>query len=337
MKFPPENYSNKCPVCRLPAAIRPDGGNTRVDCSCCGDFSVTDVGVVFLSQREWNEEQAFKAAWFLRRNPGFEICSKSISQLEQLRETDVSQKGVSILVHLARLHPHPGDIISHSALFVNSALFKLRQIDKPNVYAGRHLTKESLEPLQLFSVSGCTDQYQLHWIIENYLMGLGYLKKGIADGRYEISLEGWRLIGEQSKSSTLSMQGFVAMPFAERFMPLYIEALHPGIHNAGYEPVRIDRHEHNNRIDDEIIAGIRRSRFVVADLSLHRGGIYFEAGYALGLGLPVVWTVERTALDNNEVHFDNRQYNFLVWEEGKYDDLARRLTNRIEATIGRPF
>ena len=63
-----------------------------------------------------------------------------------------------------------------------------------------------------------------------------------------------------------------------------------GILEAGYDPVRIDHIEHINRIDDEIIAQINASRFVVADFTGHRGGVYFEAGYALGLGLPVFWS-----------------------------------------------
>ena len=46
--------------------------------------------------------------------------------------------------------------------------------------------------------------------------------------------------------------------------------------------MRIDRHEHVNKIDDEIIAEIRRARFVVADFTHGdtggRGSVYYEAG-----------------------------------------------------------
>ena len=98
--------------------------------------------------------------------------------------------------------------------------------------------------------------------------------------------------------------------------------------------MRIDRHEHNNRIDDEIMAMIRRSKFIVADFTKERGGVYFEAGYALGLGLQVIWTCRKDAL--KEIHFDNRQYNFLTWTNNSLGDFAKRLQNRIEATIGLP-
>jgi hypothetical protein len=72
---------------------------------------------------------------------------------------------------------------------------------------------------------------------------------------------------------------------------------------------------------------------LVADFTIQRGGVYFEAGYGLGLGMHVIWTVRSDAL--NDVHFDNRQYNFIRWEAGKWDALEFALKNRIEATIGR--
>lgn len=109
--------------------------------------------------------------------------------------------------------------------------------------------------------------------------------------------------------------------------------IEPAIRNAGYDPKRIDQHEHVNRIDDEIVAMIRRSRFVVADFTGQRGGVYFESGFALGLGLRVIWLCREDQL--NDVHFDTRQYNFLVWKPDEYAYLAKRLQNRIEATLGR--
>jgi nucleoside 2-deoxyribosyltransferase len=81
------------------------------------------------------------------------------------------------------------------------------------------------------------------------------------------------------------------------------------------------------------MAHIRRSRFVVADFTGQRGGVYFEAGFALGLGHPVIWTVRSD--DLTAVHFDNRQYNFLQWKDDNLDDLCQRLQYRIEATVGR--
>jgi nucleoside 2-deoxyribosyltransferase len=83
--------------------------------------------------------------------------------------------------------------------------------------------------------------------------------------------------------------------------------------------VRIDKKEHSNKIDDEIIAEIRRSKFLVADFTCEkekvRGGVYFEAGFAMGLGIPVIWTCAQQSI--GDLHFDTRQYNHIVWDTPK--------------------
>src|SRR6185436_5974266 len=108
-------------------------------------------------------------------------------------------------------------------------------------------------------------------------------------------------------------------------------ALIPAVDGAGYEPKVINLHEHSNRIDDEIVALIRRSKFVVADFTGSRGGVYFESGFALGLGLPVIWTCKRSTLEKDTLHFDVSQFNSLPWEEGEQACAAfkRRLQSRI--------
>ena len=63
----------------------------------------------------------------------------------------------------------------------------------------------------------------------------------------------------------------------------------------------------------------------------HRGGVYFEAGFALGLGREVIWTCRKD--DMKDLHFDIRQYNTLDWEDP--EDLATRLQHRIEVTVGK--
>ena len=85
------------------------------------------------------------------------------------------------------------------------------------------------------------------------------------------------------------------MSFAPELDYLFDDFIDKAILNSGYQPIRIDKHEHANRIDDEIIALIRQSKFVVADFTGQRGGVYFESGFALGLGLPVIWPIRKKA------------------------------------------
>ncbi len=127
-----------------------------------------------------------------------------------------------------------------------------------------------------------------------------------------------------------SVTGFIAMWFDKSMDVARDQGLDPAIRAAGYTPVIVSGVEHINKIDDEIVSQIRKSKFLVADFTGHRGGVYFEAGFAMGLGLPVFWTCRRDDLAN--LHFDIRQYNCIDWVDTT--DLAARLTRHIEAIIG---
>jgi nucleoside 2-deoxyribosyltransferase len=98
--------------------------------------------------------------------------------------------------------------------------------------------------------------------------------------------------------------------------------------------MRIDAKEHVNKIDDEILAEIRRSKFLVADFTCEtqkvRGGVYFEAGFAMALRKPVIWTCKQSSID--DLHFDTRQYNHIAWSSP--DELCKKLKARIGAIIG---
>ncbi len=147
---------------------------------------------------------------------------------------------------------------------------------------------------------------------------------------FSLSAKGWIELERIAKSSGKSSNVFVAMWF-DPSRKTFFEAMNTAIRIAGYTPIRIDLVEHVNRIDDEIIAQIRQSRFLVADLTGQRNGVYFEAGLMLGLGRPVIWVCQKKELD--QVHFDTRQYNTIDYT-GE-NDLRTRLHFRIEAILGR--
>ena len=124
------------------------------------------------------------------------------------------------------------------------------------------------------------------------------------------------------------------MWFDPRLDRLRDEALIPAIKDAGFEPIIVSKREHVNRIDDEIVSLIRQSRFVVADFTGNRGGVYFEAGFAHALKLPVVWTCERSRLIRRKLHFDIEHFNFLPWDANDCPGFKTALQRRIEHVAG---
>lgn len=154
--------------------------------------------------------------------------------------------------------------------------------------------------------------------------------------RYRISVDGYARLAEIEEAATDSSTAFVAMWFDESMDEVWENAIKPGIDEAGYEAFRIDREEHLDKIDDAIIAALRRARFVVADFTHGddgaRGGVYYEAGFAYGLKLPFIFSCRRDSI--GKVHFDTRQYPHILWDMDELDAFRRALTTRIGATIG---
>ena len=150
----------------------------------------------------------------------------------------------------------------------------------------------------------------------------------------QLTFKAWQYIEERRIRQTASTQAFVAMWFSPTMKIAYEQGFEPAILASGYVPMRIDRKEHINKIDDEIIAEIRRSRFLVADFTSEpdrpRGGVYFEAGLAFGLNIPVIWACRDDLV--GQLHFDIRQFNHIVWAAP--EDLREKLRNRISAVLG---
>lgn len=159
-----------------------------------------------------------------------------------------------------------------------------------------------------------------------------------------LTAEGYSRLDLLRTNSGATANVFVAMWYDSSTKDAYDRGIYPAICACGYDPIRIDNKQHTNKICDEIVAEIRRARFLVADFTcgfmmnldetrkvfIARGGVYFEAGYALGLGKRVIWICHEECLDG--VHFDTRQYAHIVWKEPT--DLYKSLHDRIAAVEG---
>lgn len=102
------------------------------------------------------------------------------------------------------------------------------------------------------------------------------------------------------------------------------------IRSCGYEPMTIDIKEHNNQIVPEIFKEIEDSKFVVVDLTGQRGGVYYEAGYAVAKNKELILCCEKK--EEKDIHFDVKQVNTIFWENEQ--QLHARLAKRIRETIG---
>ncbi len=146
----------------------------------------------------------------------------------------------------------------------------------------------------------------------------------------KLTHEALNRIVEIENNSVKSNECFIAMAFDDR-TKTYREAIKKALENNKFKAVIIDE-EHldsDKTIPDGILNKIRKAKFCIADFTLHRNGVYFESGYALGLGKQVIYTCKEDDFKN--AHFDIKQLQHVLYNTP--DELEKKLTNKIEFWI----
>ena len=316
------SLKQECPVCRRSAKqdflhINISGPPPaslpahKVACPRCSEYRIEHIAARILESGEYNLLQRANAAGWIHANAREDllICESDGEWLMNLQTPTVGEKAVKLLRHLAKSYPIAGQLfrvpIQEEVLAICWATSSDELIYLATEVLGRH---------------------------HSYLMPDGHGQPTLATS---ISPKGHNFLDHLSRSSgESSPYGFVAMRFNDSTARLRENGIKPAIAAAGYRTTLIDEVEHLEHIDDQILAAIRRCRFLVADLTDQRQNVYYEAGFAQGLGSPVIWTCRQSEIDDKRLHFDVRQYACIGWEEDGLEGFQRRLRNRIVSTIG---
>ena len=309
-------HKEPCCLCGCDLATYYESHSRKVTLSClrCGEFEMAAAAVSAwkAAATQLTPRQMANITGWMREHQGILLQKENLENLHRLQTPSVLARADRLLQGLVR----------HSE------------------YAGQQveLQRDSAKYLELMAISFSANEQELEYLIDTFLAeDKGYIKtfrtsSGVTYA-VVVTVDGYSYLEELRGATRYSRIGFCAMWLDDRLKSVWLDAIEPAIAGAGYEPYSSDKHARNNRIDDVHIAMIRRSRFVIADYTGNRGGVYFEAGLALGLGIPVIWTCRQGRL--NRIHFDAGQYNFITWEDNNLADFRQRLQNRIEATLGR--
>lgn len=291
-----------CPICNESMTFVSNGDITEVICGRCGRYNVKQSAApLLLKPSSLQPRQKANLSGWLYENQIYEINDTNFQSVTEMRTPSFHERADKLLIAIDKNTKHIGEFVGLTTAWLTWT-WSLNNDELTEIL---NYLRSSPPRLEQFP-------------------GLE---------RYKIAPEGWKRIEELKKVGCDSLQGFVAMWFDSTMQGIYDDAIAKAILDAGYKPHRVDQRQYNDKIDDEIIAQIRRSRFVVADFTRHRGGVYYEAGFAKGLGLEVFWTCEESDLPN--LHFDIRQYNCIAWKKNDLDDFRKKLTNRIERVLGR--
>lgn len=290
-----------CPICDSPDVEYP-GATLSIVCPVCMQYEITQTALAMITP--WPKHRKLWLSGRVRRHwtdterPS-RVTSDVLDTVDGPLIRGVLDKQNALLCDIASRSPRPGAVLSLGPL--DCVVFDGEPGDELTYHVLSLVDRELLQSRSHVNEAVLTSKGWEH--IER-------LRNPAAGNRSDI---------------------FVAMSFSESLRYAWEAGIRPGINAAGYNAKRVDSDAHNDRIDDRIIAGIRASYALVVDVTTQNAGAYFEAGFAMGLGRPVVWTVREDDLPN--LHFDTRQFNHLVWSEP--DDLSDRLANHLLAVFGR--
>ncbi len=192
---------------------------------------------------------------------------------------------------------------------------------------------------------GALSSASVRWVIDQALasdliMGMAVRPAG-GDDEFRLlnatlTIKGWARVEELLRSANGSRKGFMAMKFGDHQLDaVFREHFKPAVLQAGFDLMRLDDEPRAGLIDDRLRIEIRTSRFMVADLSHTNAGAYWEAGFAEGLGRPVIYTCRKDVFDNpaTKPHFDTNHYLTVVWDPADPALAAEQLKAVIRVTL----
>ena len=262
-----------CPVCKNEGEARgqEDPNQISIDCPSCGKFILNRDALYDI---ERNGSNSLLSAW-IRNN---QDNSKYILYID-------SNRLATIQNNLPNFSPSKKQLIL------------LQYIEKRSEYAGAHVDIDPEYDYPLVWTKNKKEcEYLIQTLIQRKLVTLQNYSEIDLLYKLTISPDGWDYIDKHSSDPFLSDQVFVAMSFSSELQEVYEDGIKPAIEKAGYKAYRIDKDTHSERIDSKIMTEIMNSRFIVADVTGQKQGVYFEAGFALGINRPVLWCVKKTAL-----------------------------------------
>jgi hypothetical protein len=291
-----------CPICKrhdMVAAIHPKGDDKSVIyCKVCGNFEISGTAKVMLEARDANPYLSFA----LRKR----FNSGTINRINSQNINDIINS-VSF----------PESIQSKANEIVNFLYLNQKYASTGFAISDNNIYQFGIKDM---------NEYQL---VSNYAEGKKLLSIGpkfaSGGGLFFLQHNGIELAEKIAKLNVNESQAFVAMWFDKSMDEVFTQGIEPALKGAGYKVVRIDKMEFLGDINEEVQNEIRKSRVVITDYTGNRGGVYYEAGFAKALNIPVICCCKESYL--RELHFDVKHLNQIVWSspEDIKDKLIKRL------------
>ncbi len=146
-----------------------------------------------------------------------------------------------------------------------------------------------------------------------------------------LTFKGWRYFDQLHRGAASSRKAFMAMKYGDSTLDQCVDRARHALKKTGFTLQRLDDVPKAGLIDDRLRVEIRTSRFLIADLTHENAGAYWEAGFAEGLGKPVIYTCEKSKFP--KTHFDTNHHLTVLWSADELLIFEEKLKATIRATL----
>lgn len=125
-------------------------------------------------------------------------------------------------------------------------------------------------------------------------------------------------------------KAFVVMQFSDQFNALYDDVIRPTCEKFGFEVVRADDIYKSGLIIQDIVRSIQESSFVIADITPDNPNVFYEVGYAHGIGKTTILLSDRR---RDKLPFDVSGFRTLFYDNtiGGKKAVEDSLTKHLES------
>jgi hypothetical protein len=217
----------------------------------------------------------------------------------------------------------------------NLLLWLSNELKKPNqeTYIG---TKYLISEIGAYDESGVV--YIAQYLFSEGLISEENLSKSIVPRvlQARLTFKGWLRIAELQKNIKESNLAFMAMKYGNEILDrIFNDIIKKAVSETGFEIRKLDEEKRAGLIDDKLRVEIRRSKFLISDLTGDNYGAYWEAGYAEGLGMHVIYICEEEKFKEKKPHFDTNHHLTVLWKDdpASLEKFAQELKATIRATF----
>lgn len=236
------------------------------------------------SQADVFEGECFKCGWVSMTAAALSLLRSIDRQKTQAEGQDIARK-MYVLSGLTRNAPKGSLTISSELIeklrdgelgdrrMSEKFVLAMKWLDRKSSYLGEIV---AIREFRDYPVAFCRHAGEFTNLLQAIAeRGLIEVIEGMGPTGLQARLtpKGWEWL--ENGPDTTGRFCFVAMSFDPDLNPVSY-CIQEAIRDAGYIPIRTDEDEYTGGVMDKVFAEIRRSRFVVADFTQNRGGVYFE-------------------------------------------------------------